>query len=454
VTWVWSIDGWIVAIAMLCAAACALPGAFLVLRRQSMMGDAISHAVLPGLGAGFVLMLWLKSSDWIASASPALGEWLAAADPRHPLAMFLGAVAAGLLTAFLTEWVHAAGKVDRGAAMGVVFTALFAVGLIILGVVTGEHHVDLDPGCVLYGQVELAPGDTWTVGGALVPRAFIILAAAFLINLAFTIAFFKELRITSFDAPLATTLGLNARVMHYALMTVTAVTTVASFETVGSILVIAMLIVPAATARLLTDRLAPMLAASVALGVMAAGAGHALAIASDTQTSGMIAVASGAMFGAAVLFAPRHGALLRALHRARAARAILAEDILGLLYRLDEAGAGEPEAEVRRRVRAAIGASSRAVRRAISALSRDGSITRHDNDRVDLTPSGRERARRLVRSHRLWESYLVEQMGLRPDHVHGTAMRLEHITTDRMSDELAAGAGRPPTDPHGREIPQ
>ena len=150
----WSLffDGWIVAIAATCAAACALPGCFLVLRRMSLMGDAISHAVLPGIAIGFLLTG--ARSNWI---------------------MFIGAIVAGFLTAFLSQWLKRFGKVDEGAAMGVVFTTLFATGLLLI--VRGADSVELDPGCVLYGALELAPLDLVTIpllGGLEVPRAFLM----------------------------------------------------------------------------------------------------------------------------------------------------------------------------------------------------------------------------------------------------------------------------------------
>lgn len=291
-------DTWIVAVGALCAAACALVGSFLVLRRMSMMGDAISHAVLPGLAVAFLLT-----------------------GSRASVAMFAGAAVTGVLTAVFTQWISRLGNVDRGASMGIVFTTLFALGLLLI--TRGAERVDLDPGCVLFGAIELTPLDVvadWTVGGALfeVPRAFLVLGTVFLINLAVVVFLFKELRISAFDPELATTLGINAGFMHYVLMTLVAVTTVAAFEAVGSILVIAMLIVPPATAHLLTDRLSVMIVLSVVLGVLCAAGGHAAAVYlpaltghDAVSTSGMMAVMAGVFFLAAALFAPRHGIIAR-----------------------------------------------------------------------------------------------------------------------------------------------
>jgi len=294
------LDTWIVIIGALCAVACALPGCFLVLRRMSMMGDAISHAVLPGLAIAFLVT-----------------------GSRASFGMFIGAAVVGVLTAVFTQWVSGFGKVDRGASMGIVFTTLFAVGLLLI--VRAADHVDLDPGCVLYGAIELTPLDTMfsiTIGGTsiAVPRAAVVLGVVLLVNVGLIVALFKELRISAFDPELATTVGINATVMHYVLMAMVAVTTVASFEAVGSIIVIAMLIVPAATAYLLTDRLVMMLILSAIIAVLSAGLGHVGALTlppifgfESTTTSGMMASAAGLLFGVTWLGAPRYGIIGRRL---------------------------------------------------------------------------------------------------------------------------------------------
>lgn len=280
----YSIDTWIVIVGALCAVACALLGNYLVLRQMSMMGDAISHAVLPGLAIGFLLTA-----------------------TRANLAMFIGAAIVGVLTAVFTQWISRLGNVDRGAAMGIVFTSLFAFGLVLI--VQAADNVDLDPGCVLYGAIELTPLDIAAIFQAFgtqieVPRAAIVLASALVLNVAFIVLFFKELRITSFDPALASTLGFRSGLMHYVLMILVAITTVASFEAVGSILVIAMLIVPSATAYLLTSRLSSMMWVSAAIGILCALLGHISAITvplwfgyEDTSTSGMMAVVAGLIFG-------------------------------------------------------------------------------------------------------------------------------------------------------------
>lgn len=296
-TW-FVIDTWIVVIGALAAIACALLGNFLVLRKMSMMGDAISHAVLPGLAIAFLVT-----------------------GARASSAMFIGAAIVGLLTAVFTQWISRFGKVDEGASMGIVFTSLFALGLLLI--VQAADQVDLDPGCVLYGAIELTPLDVvWrpSVFGQVieVPRAALLLAGVTLLNLVFVIGFFKELRIVAFDPALADTMGIHSNRMHYLLMSLVAVTTVAAFEAVGSIIVIAMLIVPAATAHLLTDRLWSMVLLSTVFAAATAIFGHISALTvpgwfgfEDTSTSGMMAVVAGFLFFVVLFVAPKYGVLAR-----------------------------------------------------------------------------------------------------------------------------------------------
>lgn len=301
------IDTWIVVVGMLAAIACALLGNFLVLRKMSMMGDAISHAVLPGLAIAFLVT-----------------------GARASLSMFVGAAVVGVLTAVFTQWVSRFGKVDEGASMGIVFTTLFALGLLLI--VQAADHVDLDASCVLYGAIELTPLDVvWRpelLGTVIdVPPAAVVLSIVCSVNVLFVVFFFKELRISSFDSELATTMGISANVMHYLLMTLVAVTTVAAFEAVGSIIVIAMLIVPAATAHLLTDRLGTMVILSGIIAALTAVLGHIAAlvlpgwlgfdaaVVETTSTSGMMAVTAGLLFALALFCSPRYGILAKRFRR-------------------------------------------------------------------------------------------------------------------------------------------
>jgi len=305
---VWSIiDTWILVTAGLAAAACAIPGCFLFLRKQSMIADALTHAVFPGVVAAFVLAGFFESWGWIEHGA----GWAV----RHTL-MFAGALLAGLSTAYLTERLTATRWVRSDAALGIVFTTMFALGLLLLRQFADKSDLDLD--CVLYGQLE-------TVGLSRgVPSEAIACAAMLVVNLVLVLACFKELMITTFDPELANTLGFKPRLFHYGLTTITTATLVTAFEVVGSILVIGMLVIPAATAFFLSRRLGGLIWWSVIAAVSASVLGHLAAITlpgpmtsalglpwvDSVKTSGMILVVATCQMLLALLWGPERGILL------------------------------------------------------------------------------------------------------------------------------------------------
>jgi manganese/zinc/iron transport system permease protein len=430
--WLWELDGWIIVAGVLCAVASSLVGSFLVLRRMSMLGDAVSHAVLPGLAAAFLIT-----------------------GSRHSVPMFLGAAIVGVLTAVLTQWVRSFGKVDEGASMGVVFTTLFALGLVLI--VQAADTVDLDPGCVLYGAIEFTPLDTVLIGGFDVPRVVVTLGVVTLINLLFVVLMYKELKLTSFDPALADTMGLHSSWVHYLLMTLVAVTAVASFESVGNILVVAMMVVPAAAACLLTDRLPWVIGLSTVIGAAAAILGHLAAITvppwfgfGSTSTAGMMALVAGILFLLVLVFSPKQGMVVTFVRHQRLSFGILGDDILGYLYRIEEKG-GDPYVE-RQTLQKQLLASSRATHWMLRWYRLTGKVVEL-NDRYALTEAGRMSAISVVRAHRLWEQYLVDQAGVASDRIHGQAERLEHFTDRVVRDELARQMAYPSSDPHGSPIP-
>ena len=430
--WTWALDGWITAVGILCAVSASLLGNYLVLRKMSLLGDAITHAILPGLAVAFFI-----------------------SDSRSSLPMFVGAVIVGVFTALFTEWIRGVGRVDEGASMGVVFTSLFALGLVLI--VQAADHVDLDPGCVLYGSIEFTPLDTVIVVGREVPRAFIVLGIVATINALFVFLFRKELKISSFDPALATTSGFNAKLMHYLLMILVAITAVASFEAVGNILVVAMFVVPPAAAYMLTDRLSHMVVLSTVLAVLSAVTGHVSAIVvpswfgfKSTTTAGMMAVAAGVILLLAVLFGPRHGVLVKLVRRQFLSLRILADDVVALLYRLREK---EPNAKTDLDdLREMLLADRFSLRAALAWLRWRGDVQALENA-YQLTPSGQAHGGALVRSHRLWEQYLVSEADFAPDRIHDKAEQFEHFTDRQLRDQLDSETSRPERDPHGAAIP-
>lgn len=416
------------------ALTCGLLGNFLVLRRLSLMGDAISHAVLPGIVLAFLL-----------TAS------------RSPLPVFLGATASGLLTVGLVELIRRIGRVEPGAAMGVVFSVLFALGVFIMAR-GGAEAVDLDPGCVLYGTLETLAwtGPPQTMGELFsihvlngLPRPIWVQAVTLIVVVVFIVALFKELSIAAFDAQLAAAQGISPTLMHYVLMSVVAGAAVASFEAVGSILVIAMLICPAATARMLTERLRSQIIVSAFVAIATGGIGYTLAVfiplglgwRFTPSVAGMMTVVAGAFVALSIVFSPTRGLVVGRLRTRRLARRVALEDLLARLFRAQEAGT--PALTSSELKHASHGSHPAGLERA----AKNGLVT-VEGSLASLTESGRTAAAAIVRRHRLWEGYLVDQAGLSPDHVHEPAERLEHLPLDEELPIPEVGK-----DPHGKPIP-
>lgn len=438
----------IAAAAAVAAMSCALPGVWLLLRRQSMMGDALSHTALPGIVIAVLCVEGARAAGWM--------ERLAA--PAQHVSLLIGAVVVGLLTALITELVQKVGRVERGAALGVVFTWFFALGLFLLRLLADSAHID--PDCVLFGQLETA---IWDEG---IPTAVWNNGTALAINLTLMLLCYKELLLSAFDPGLATAQGINAHIMHYGLMGATAMTVVAAFESVGSILVVGLLIIPAATAQLLTTRLWTMLIVSVLLAGMSGVLGHVVARTlpaallprlgvtgvEDVQTSGMVPVAAAAFFVGAWLFSPRQGILGTLISQARMSIRIAGDDLLGLLYRMEERQMADTTGLAPSLVAQRLGHGRWVTWLSLRNLRRHQLLT-HEGEALRLTDRGRKTARSLVRSHRLWESYLQKHFALPPDHLHAPAHRAEHFIDSDLRTELANELASPPVDPHGREIP-
>lgn len=270
----------------LVATTAAILGCFLVLRKMAMIGDAISHAVLPGIVIAFLI-------------SGVFDSWV----------MVIGASAVGLLTTFLIELLNKRAKMQNDAAIGVVFTFLFAVGVILISAYAGS--VDLDTECVLYGEIAYVPLETsnFQIFGNFIPTPSVILGVVFLIVLAFVIIGFKGLSLTTFDEEYAQTIGISTTMWHYFLMAAVSLTTVVSFESVGAVLVVAFLVCPAVIAYLLTDNLKIMLLISCAAGIIASIFGYFIASQVDGSITGAMVMVLGIEFLIVLFFAPKYGVL-------------------------------------------------------------------------------------------------------------------------------------------------
>lgn len=283
---------WQVLMGFLVGSACGLVGNYLMLRRMALVGDAISHSVLPGIAVAFLL-----------------------SGSRSSWAMFIGALVAGVVTTVIIEAIHRNSRIKQDAAIGIAFTTLFAIGVILISIFAGQ--VDLDQECVLYGEIGSVPlEESAVIGGraigpaALVRMALVLAGTVLLIGV-----FYKELLVSSFDPGLASSMGINATAMHYGLMSWLSVVVVSAFESVGAILVIAMLILPGATARLLSNRLGVIMVLSVVECALASLIGVHLAYWLNCSMAAAIVVAAAGLFCLVWIFSPTQGLVRRVIHK-------------------------------------------------------------------------------------------------------------------------------------------
>lgn len=272
-------------IAIVVAAACAIPGVFLVLRKMSLISDAISHSILLGIVIGFFITKDLGS----------------------PLLIILAALT-GVLTIILVELIQKTKLVKEDTAIGLVFPLLFSIGILLISKNASDIHLDVD--AVLIGELAFAPFDRFMISGHdFGPKSLWIMGSILIFIVVLLLLFFKELKVTTFDPGLAASMGIAPAIFHYGLMSVSSITIVGAFDAVGAILVVALMIAPAATAYLLTTDLKKMIVLSIFFGIISAISGYALAHYLDASISGSMTTMLGLIFLIAYLFAPDKGLL-------------------------------------------------------------------------------------------------------------------------------------------------
>lgn len=415
---------------MFVAVACGWIGCYLILQGMALVGDAISHTVLLGIVVAFLLTGQVSG-----------------------VATLVGVVLTGLVTTVLIESLHATSRIKEDAAIGIVFTSLFALGVVLLNTLAGGAHIDTQH--ILYGNLELVASESSvSVGGIEIPEAVCQMAIVAAAVLAMIVAFYKELLVVAFDPQLAASLGLWPRRVRYAMMGVLSLTVVAAFNSVGAILVVAMLIAPAATAYLLTRRLPMMMVLSAVVGAISSVVGyHAAYWLSVSAAGAMVSIACG-LFTLAFLFAPEQGLLATAIRRVRLRMRMSQENIVRHMLKL---AVGDPRVGVdTARIVEAVQVARLQFQAAVSALKRRGWVEPVPESpmALRLTARGLVQAERLDRAHRLWETFLVEKVGLPSDHVHPTAEKVEHLLSEQLVERVDDVLGHPVTDPHGAPIPR
>ena len=390
---------------------CGLIGCFIVLRNMSLIGDALAHAILPGIFVAFLLLGY------------------------STLGFFIGSVLAGLLAAFAITWIQHNVKTKNDAAIGIVFTAMFSIGVIGISYLNNEQGVHLDLKDFLFGNV---------LG---ISNEDIYLTTAVTIYTVLSIfLLYRYLFITTFQPTIAQTMGISVKMIHYFLMLLLSFAVVSSLRTVGVILVVAMLITPAATALLLSNKLRVVLIISGFIGLLSAISGLIVAILLETTPGPAMCVMATLFYGLAVIFAPQKGLLAKRINNTRERNRIEKEDIIKRAFRSKGKILLDQLTEL-------LTIPKGRTRQHLSSLIKEG-IFQSKGQEYILSAKGAELAENLVRAHRLWESYQVNQMGLTEEQIHDEAEKYEHYLTEDILDELDAKLGFPEKDPHGSPIPK
>lgn len=393
---------------------CGILGSFLVVRRMAMVGDTLSHAVLPGVVAGY---LWNYTKD--------------------PMAMLIGALGAGIIGSLLMSAITSTTKLKQDAAQGIILTTFFAVGVCLITMLPPGNKAGLEK--FLFGQL-----------AAVSSQDVVWLVRTTGLTLLVVVLLFRGLLLLSFDPVFGRLLGLPMRFLHYGLMLLTTLTIVVAMEAVGVVLVSALLVIPASSASLLTDRFSRLILLSAIFGVIAALSGSFFSFVFDDLAAGpMVVISSAVIFALAFCFSSKNGLLIRWLRNRRRDTVVAMENQLKAIYRFHE----DRGSDVSGPFDAAEISALKGPWILRRLLANEMIVEGASAGLFALTEKGKNTAQRLVRHHRLWELYLANRAKYALDHVHDDAEKMEHLMTDEQAGRLAEVLGNPTTDPHGRLIP-
>ncbi len=397
------------------AVVCSVVGCLVILRCMAFLGDALSHAMIAGVAGGYLFMKMLFATE------------------AHAPAMLVGSLIAAVVTVACIGFVSRVSRVKEDTAIGIMYTGVFAGGVILVSVFRNYIHIDLMH-FIMGDVLGVADHDLWVAA----------IAAAIVLTL--IILFFRHFQLTSFDPVMAASIGMPVLLIDYTLTGCVSLVVVSAVSMVGVILVVGLLITPAATAYLLSDRLDRMMVLAGLFGVTSVVGGLYLCMWLDSSGGGAIIVFCTLQFLVVLAVAPKYGLLARWLRLRRMAPQELVEDVLVAALR-NNGKAGSPT-ELRERVRS----HTHLIGKALRSMEREGLIV-PDKDGFQLTDAGTKEARRVLRAHRLWETYL-EHVGVPEGHLHEKAHELEHLHQAESLDYLDDLLGHPTQDPHGSEIPE
>lgn len=396
-------------------------GCFAFLRKRSLLGDALSHAALPGVCVAFMLT-----------------------GTKNPLIILTGAMLSCWLGALAVEFIVRYTRCKEDSALGMVLSVFFGLGILLLTRIQQSGNASqagLDK--FLFGQAASLIGrDVWVLG------------VAGGVTIALVLLFYKEFKVLSFDPAFAQAVGLSVRSIEILLATLIVLSVSVGLQAVGVVLMAAMLVTPAAAARYWTDRLSTMLFLAALIGGVSGALGAYISYLGPHMPTGpWMVVAVTTLFLVSFLFAPRRGVLGRYLRHHRLRRKTVFENVLRTLYKV-----GEQQGVWEVPMSLAELAAHRHMRmgrllHTVEVLKRRGLLSESAAGLYALTSPGLEEATRVTRLHRLWELYLTRKLEIAPDHVHDDAEEIEHILTPELEQRLMESLDFPQLDPHGREIP-
>jgi manganese/zinc/iron transport system permease protein len=412
----------VIAGTMLIGITAGVVGSFTLLQRKALIGDGIAHAILPG-----VILAYMVTGD------------------KDPWVLFLGSVIAGWISLWCMDLITRKTTLTADTAVGVILSVFFGIGVMLLGIVQAQesgNQSGLDK--FLFGQAaSLMPGD-------------VIFLSIVCILVLFTVRFsFKELRVRTFDPQFARSLGYDRPIIRYIETALLVVVLTTGLQAVGVILMAAVLIIPAATARYWTDRLSTMLIISGVFGASAAVIGSLISYMAPRMPTGpWMVVAASILLFISMIFAPNYGALSRFYRQRAQSRRIDEDHLVKTMWMMRENNFDKPGFTLAQIAEWRPTAPTK-LEATLQRLVIRGWIKRLEDHpgHWRLAKLGRDEARRLVRVHRLWETYLTELLAIADDHVHEDADSMEHIITPEIEAQLAIKLGYPEADPHKSRIP-
>ncbi|MEM9157617.1 MAG: iron chelate uptake ABC transporter family permease subunit [Verrucomicrobiota bacterium] len=407
---------------------CGLLGSFLVVRKLSLLGDTLSHAVLPGVAMGF---LWNQTKD--------------------PVAILIGATIAGVFGTVVVSWIKQTTHLKEDSAMAMVLAGFYGIGVCLTTMIQSQPTGDksgLDK--FFFGQAAALSGEDVVVIGIISAITLIIIAL-----------FYKEFLAISFDMGFSSAIGLPAKGLHYILMALLTFAIVVSLQAVGVVLVSALLITPAAAAYLLTDRLRSMLILSASFGIISGVLGAFISyLSTDIPTGPLIVIAATIIFTLAFFLGPRHGLLPKFIRRRRQRRRIGMENTLKAIFNLSEDDDFHSREFTLQALARARNTDLQEAEKEMTQLIRnefaEAITTSHQltaDTQFRVTERGWLRSCEIVRNHRLWELYLSQAAHYAHDHVHDDAEEIEHILGEEIVQKIEDRLSNPHEDPHGRLIP-